>query len=234
MRRRTSSLVGASSDMASTSTSKKSDEIYSAVGRALTIFSGIENEVCTLFTIAVRNSHSNQAAAAYWAVTSFDARLRMVSAALRVSLKGDHLTFKKWNTVVVPNLSSLNAIRNKLAHGTVVGFRYSTLKNPELRNGTYFCPYYWGRSSVSGAVLPQQHPVTEVVWHDPRPTERLEAHQIIRHAEDFLAAERRLANFCKNVHQAMRKPEFAVPPRAKPQRPKSGNPRGRSRSPKES
>lgn len=133
---------------------------------------------------------------AYWTITSFDARLRMVSATVNSRYAGQNALLKEWDELRT-KLGPQNTVRNKIAHGTVVTMDYSTYRNPELRPDTFFAPYFWGRSTKP--TLPQQDEKTGVVWHDPRPKERLSAKQINQHREGFMAHAQMLNEFAEKM-----------------------------------
>jgi hypothetical protein len=176
--------------------------IYISVGRALSVFSFLEHQLCQVFVVAIRNTYSDQAESAYWSITSFEARLRMVSAAVE-SRHRNSLSLKKEWTELRTKLTTQNTIRNKIAHGTVLTVEFSTKRNPKERAETFFAPYYWGRTSKP--ILPQRDFDKDITWHDPRPAERLSAQQIDRHKEDFLAHGTLLNEFAEKIRLETRR-----------------------------
>lgn len=117
--------------------SKAYSKLYEEVGRALTLWSFIEEALCVLFARAIypnRKTPIATAVQAYWAVLSFDAKLNMVDTAVRSRLLDDSKLMKSWNTLK-NRLGEKSKKRNELAHGTVIGFKKATER-------VYFCPSF--------------------------------------------------------------------------------------------
>jgi hypothetical protein len=138
-----------------------SNEIWLEVGRALTRWSMLEEALCSIFILCVcpRQDVSirveRAAGAAFWAMASFDGKLKMTNAAVRQWLRDDDalappqdsFLHRCWNALF-NNLGKKSPKRHDLAHGTVVT-HYT-----EDAVHTAFVPSHFRRRYTSGAQEP--------------------------------------------------------------------------------
>lgn len=124
--------------------SKKSEDpnlFMHAVGLALTTWGRVEVAHCAVFCRVASGTVSNEALErAYWAISSFDGRLKMVNAAISHAFS-QHAEYLETWTDLHRALESKNKIRNKIAHGSVV-----PLSVPDADSGhleVKFVPYFW-------------------------------------------------------------------------------------------
>lgn len=103
-------------------TKEQFDEVYTAVGRALSAWSSIEHALCTTFTYAIITdpwAAVGYAHASYWAVESLIGKLNMVDAAVKLRCYELPEILKLWS-VIYKRMREKNNRRNELAHGTVI------------------------------------------------------------------------------------------------------------------
>lgn len=155
-------------------------ELYAAVGMALTAWSGAEWQLSRLFAqcIAPQSFHPvfshSVAERGFWAVASFEARLKMADATVREGLWRHEDLLREWATLK-NRLGRSNRYRNKLAHGTVVRHNQGQ-PDGSIAASVYFSPYYWNQDAKAGRMFV---PATE------RASERLSAREIREAAVRF-------------------------------------------------
>ena len=114
------------------------DDFTKMVGEILTIWGQVEYAHCALFQVAAAGVHGNSAIyRAYWAITAFEAKQKMVDAALRDAFEKHAEYLAIWNNLN-NRLIAKNRVRNKVAHGTVVPI----LDDKGIREVS-FAPYFW-------------------------------------------------------------------------------------------
>jgi hypothetical protein len=95
---------------------------YEAVGAALTQWARVEEALCQIYLSCVVPSETAPkapAAASYWAIATFDGKLKMTSRALKIWLREMPELRGCWDRTYC-KLRSVAKQRNALAHGTVV------------------------------------------------------------------------------------------------------------------
>ena len=118
--------------------------IYEAAGRALTSWGRVEDSVCKILCAALNPRKSGPTEWDYWAISSFDGRLKMTDRALqeRLEYAPEHLS--TWGAYKLA-LEADNTTRNKVAHGTVVW----TSKTKKFPKGRWvLAPYYHARKRL--------------------------------------------------------------------------------------
>lgn len=160
------------------------DVIYAAVGRALSEWSAVEDQLGKVYCTAINPRNSLSAERSYWAVTSFDARLKMVDAVINSRCKHKKIILTGW-ALVHTELVAQNRMRNKIAHGTVLRLTNPN-PNAKVQKELFFVPYHYSRHTpeVLESVLKKKR--------DPRPAERLRARAINKTAEHFFNVGERL------------------------------------------
>jgi hypothetical protein len=104
-------------------------QLQTALGSAISAWSGIEAELCGLFAFAVCNGKNMQPAVeAFCAVRSAEVQLAMTSAAIMSALYKRTDELAHWDELK-KRIDKLRERRNKLAHGQIVrvesGEKYS-------------------------------------------------------------------------------------------------------------
>lgn len=161
-----------------------------AIGDALGRWAGVEWEVCRLFCKCVNAESTGPAMSGYWAVASFDARLKMTDAAVRTLLIVEPKAINdEWNAIN-NHLVRKNRTRNKLAHGSFV----MTGGTPE--DEFFFVPYYW--ASLGKVVVTDADDGPELSIKE---MERLDLKQIGEMSDGFYRLGRRLAELTHQVEQ---------------------------------
>lgn len=98
------------------------DDFLKVVGTILTEWGQVEFAHAILFQIAACGVFANTALlGAYWSVTSFEGRQKMVDAALRDAFHDHEEYLATWNNLN-NRLIAKNRVRNKIAHGSVIPF----------------------------------------------------------------------------------------------------------------
>lgn len=100
---------------------KIADEIYEQVGKALSVWSQVEETLCTIYALAVIRKVTDPmgaAASGYWAIISFEGKLKMTNAALGFRLAGHDCLLEEWHPIFNA-LGKKASKRAELAHGTV-------------------------------------------------------------------------------------------------------------------
>ncbi|MEQ8305802.1 MAG: hypothetical protein RIA09_04510 [Hoeflea sp.] len=153
------------------------DDFSRLIGSALTMWAQVEYAHCCIFQTVASGVLGNGALMkAYWAVISFEARQKMVDAAVRETVSGHDEYLRIW-TNLNNRLIRKNKIRNKLAHGTIV----PTFESGQLVD-VYFAPYFF--PNIGKYIL-------ETALND----ERLSDHDITSVIESFSALNQDLLSF---------------------------------------
>jgi hypothetical protein len=160
-------------------------ELYTAVGRALSAWSHVEECLCAIYTrtiITDPNAPVGYAMASFWAVESFRGKLNVIDAAIKLRCHGKTELLAMWE-IIYKRCRQKNANRNELAHGTVMNFG-----RPEE---TYFIPSFYK--------VIRSTPWESVDFFSPtfdvRPKNRLTAAQIDHRTQGFQMFAIRLNKF---------------------------------------
>jgi hypothetical protein len=151
-----------------TKSSKSSDatDIYTALGRALNAWSGIEYDLCGVFCDCLNPQNASPADRAYWAVISFDARLEMVSEVIRGRFSHKPKIVEQWDAVR-EHLKKRVRQRNKLAHATVI--RMSNYNRKQSPPDLFLSPFHWSERAANRPTMAQM----QSPRYDARPKDRL-------------------------------------------------------------
>jgi hypothetical protein len=173
----------------------KAHGLYAAVGYALTQWSILEEALCSIYILAVAPHHKTSyspAGASFWAIATFDGKLRMTHAAVSIWARDIDDVDREWGPLYNA-LGKKNPKRNDLAHGTVV---------TQWREGeaaTFFAPSHFRRFYTTDP--------TEMVdygtWPIP-PEGRLSAKDIQQRAEGFKQMATRLRGFRRILYFHLR------------------------------
>lgn len=160
-------------------------DLYTAVGIALSRWNRVEWSLCNLFSTCISADFSGASSRAYWAVLSFDAKLKMVDAAMRARCSSLPRFLSQWNKIN-NRLSTQNRVRNKIAHGTVMHFSWEASDDGFEDEDVCLAPYFYAlRSSV-------RPPVRRSA--DIRPIDRMYAADIMRCEKAFCVTHTRIDN----------------------------------------
>ena len=171
------------------------ERIYLAVGRALSRWSLLEWDLAILFC-ACLGPYANYGEFAFWAVVSFEGKLKMTDAVVRPNLRGGTAAINTEWDVIFNQLTKKNRMRNKIAHGTVLNSEFkrrSKRAKKNYRDETALFPYHWGRRLH--AYMNMHH---GDIW-DGRGIERLSAKQIDEMGNNFSALRTRLQRFRSQI-----------------------------------
>lgn len=177
----------------------KPEQFYAAIGRALTVWSGLENDLCLLFCRCVGTAVAFPANHAFWAVVSFDAKLKMTDAAMVALFPDSHPISAKW-VKLKNHLHKKNRKRNEIAHGTLVSMPYRDKRTKKATNDLFFAPYFWGS-------IGKNIPSTE----DARPKDRMYLDDIRGATQKFSALQDRLKELAQEVFEIMLGAGFQPP-----------------------
>lgn len=155
-------------------------KFYTAIGRALTAWGRVEDALCHVFCHAISKDRWTYTEKAYWAVASFDARLKMTDRLVKSRREGKKAALAKWGSVY-DDVFAHNLIRNKIAHGSVLQFPYSNRKHPKQEIDVFFAPYFWSRSREHFRKVQP----TKDGFLDGRPKERLYIPNLVQYETDF-------------------------------------------------
>jgi hypothetical protein len=157
------------------------EKFYAAIGRALTIWSSVEDALCYVYCRAISRGEWTYTEKAYWAVVSFEARLKITDRLVKARLEGRVAALAEWLTIH-DLIRDHNTERNKLAHGSVLQMPYSNSRMPEPKIDLFFAPYFWSRSRSH---FRKVRPINGKL--DGRPKERLYLPDIHGLIEKFTA-----------------------------------------------
>jgi hypothetical protein len=121
------------------------DQLFLNVGKCLTAWNNVENELLIILEYALSEDlHSVRAEVGigYWAVISFEARLRWCNSVLSYRLRGKAYAelLAQWNTLH-NKLHKKSQKRAEIAHGSVV----TTMERGKTDFSYYFIPYFHKR-----------------------------------------------------------------------------------------
>jgi hypothetical protein len=189
------------------------DAIYAAVGRALTTWGGVEDALGQVYCVTVNPRHFEPAERAYWAIASFEGRLKMTRLAIEQRTRPYPLLpllLPIW-TLLDADLTAQNGIRNQIAHGSVVDV---TVNKHLLSKARWrLIPYHHSRKREAlNEGLRKAAPKLAVkdnsyVPIDDKPKERMTLKQLGGIMRDFAALEKRLEEFYLVVERQARAQE---------------------------
>jgi hypothetical protein len=172
------------------------NEIYQLIGRALTEWSKVEETLSGLFALATIQRVDDKigpAACAFWAVLSFDAKLRMTDAALTFRLSDHEALVTEWHSLK-KSLSKKAKKRAELAHGTVARWTFTNPKTKEKEAGSFFAPSLYKQvNAKSDSSLRVRVMIT--TSGDTRPEGRLDKEDIEERIGGFQKTKKRLQTF---------------------------------------
>lgn len=114
--------MGKAKTKAKTTKQPNARDFFEWIGRCLTQWSVVEQRTYGIFSLSFPQPGAILAAyAAYWTVHSFEDRLKMTHNAFETRFRSDQAVMAKWKTIRT-RLRQQNEIRNRMAHGTVLGF----------------------------------------------------------------------------------------------------------------
>lgn len=161
-------------------TPEQIDALYAAIGRALSQWAEVEDELCLLFCAAVHDENHSPCNEAYWAVASFEARLKMADVAImRTTTRHPELK-KRWGTLK-NNLHDQNRKRNEVAHGRVLSISWHRGPKAIDRHDLFLAPYFHARRASN---VPTHAEMMEPNY-DPRPKLRLSHDDLVRRQKKF-------------------------------------------------
>ena len=104
--RKTSSLVGGLPPLPllptiTAASLEKQKDLYAAVGRALTSWAGVEDGLCRVLCATLNPKNTSPIERAYWAIASFDGRLKMTDKAVQQRLDHAPDKFAVWTDAAV-------------------------------------------------------------------------------------------------------------------------------------
>lgn len=173
-------------------TDDKPQDFYAAIGRALTVWSSVENDLCTLFCRCVGPMNGFPSNRAFWSITSFEAKVRTVNAVVMATFGEKDSVSKAWIDCR-DELGRINRWRNKIAHGTLVTMPYIDKSTKKEVTDVFFAPYFWG-------TLGQKSGQSAL---DLRPTDRMYRKDIEEACRNFSAMEDRLRELASKVFEAL-------------------------------
>jgi hypothetical protein len=187
------------------------EQVYAAVGRALSAWSHVEESLCMILLTAtlpklpgpsriyLEDSFSAiKSFSAFWAIESFSAQLNMVDAAVKTRYANHPECLALWS-VLYKRARSKNNLRNEMAHGTVMPFVTPVVE-------TYFVPSFYKNltADVMRFVNTDDCPAikTPRIDHlDIRPAHRLTRKQVDERTRAFNMFKLRLDRFNERLRQ---------------------------------
>lgn len=137
------------------------EEYHKIIGLALSEWAIAEVYLCGAFRdMSCSQTGTIPLDKAFWAIVSFEAKLKMVNATFLEAFKNVPDYLAKWNSIN-EKLAARSIFRNKLAHGSVITYPYRNSSGKELID-VFVAPYFfksWGE--LKGNI------------HDMRPVDRL-------------------------------------------------------------
>lgn len=106
------------------------DELYRAVGIALSIWETVDETCAWIFAVLV-DSRNGAAELAYGSVVASSARVEMIKAAGQRALHQDESLLKDLQKMLAVT-TKLGARRNEIAHGIVQGYEVMTVDQPVI------------------------------------------------------------------------------------------------------
>jgi hypothetical protein len=167
------------------------DQLYLNVGKCLTAWNRVEEHV--LYLIEYANTTGGYTtpdiSVGYWAVVSFEARLKWCDAVVSFSTRGDAYSdlARRWNALE-NKLREKARKRAEIAHGSVVSLREAGHQAPQ----THFVPYFHRRKL--------EHQLRPLAEHQISPEffkniATLSVENLTERVESFLRLRRELVNF---------------------------------------
>ncbi|MEG6508825.1 hypothetical protein V6C03_07560 [Methyloligella sp. 2.7D] len=92
--------------------SEETEELFAAVGRAISEWAFVESALARLFSLSVHSSHPSAAEAAFYSATSFRTKLELLTSALAISSPNSTHCWK----ALCRKLTKRSKKRNHLAH----------------------------------------------------------------------------------------------------------------------
>lgn len=178
------------------------DAIYAAVGRAMTTWAEVEDSLGQVYCASLNPRNFLTAERAYWAIASFEGRLKMTTLTLEQRSKGLP-SLSNWPDLLA-DLTTQNKVRNKIAHGAVInGSKWKGLLNPPK---WVLAPFYHSRKRPHEMEQIRKMgiksvPLDEIKPLDTRPKERLTLKQLVSIRGDFEKLRGRLDAFCLAVER---------------------------------
>ncbi len=114
------------------------DAIYLAVGRAMSSWARLETYLCLCFSVCISPDKPLIGYKAFWAVLSFQGKLKLASAAIEQNVKDKPELYREWRRIREA-LKKKAANRNKLAHGCVMTLGVQTATG--IKQEAYLFPY---------------------------------------------------------------------------------------------
>lgn len=158
-------------------------EIYEALGEALCSWSKVESTLGQIYCKSINIENGWPAIHGFWAVASFEGKLKMSEAVISSALVGHPEIADKW-TSASKQLRVKSKVRNKLAHGVVYTQNWTTRKGRD-REDTFFSPYGFKELATNFASLKEMTSPR----YDPRPKDRLYAKNIRQISREFRSLE---------------------------------------------
>jgi hypothetical protein len=181
-------------------------ELYTAIGRALSAWSWVEEGLCQIYTTVIFERSTltaplpaiGHAQASFWAIESFRAKLNVVDAALKMRCRHLPETLKLWS-ILYKRAREKNNKRNDLAHGTVM--------NLGATQETYFIPSFAKTTLTDIASAPAALSSADLLdWLTTNMHQnKLTAVEIGHRTQAFQMFRHRLAKFNHHLHQYLPK-----------------------------
>jgi hypothetical protein len=132
------------------------DEVCAALGHAISCWSTVESELSRIYAVAMKSPEMGLAIETFYTVIGFDSRLKMANVAMQSTCYAHRDVIKTWNNLV-NRIKTQAKIRNKLAHGIVIGLSKPIANMQERRklSAYWFIPYFGtlrAKQSVFGLV----------------------------------------------------------------------------------
>jgi hypothetical protein len=176
---------------------KESLELYAAVGRALSAWSQVEHQLCSIFSrtlIEDPNAAVGAAWSAFYAIDSFWGKLNMVGSAVQIRWHDQSTILASWEKIY-KRAREKNNMRNELAHGCVINFG-----KPEL---TFYVPAF--HKGLIAGIPNLLASLSEGAINFALPANRLSAQQINHRTQAFNLFRQRLARFDEALHALITK-----------------------------
>jgi hypothetical protein len=148
--------------------------------------------LANIFANTINPENAHPASHAFWAIHSFQQKLAVTSAVIEAALSYDQKILKDWSKLS-GSMTRQNKLRNKLAHGSVIGFSYRF--EGERKEDLFFEPFYNARRDTVFA----SHAQSMDPKYDPRSKERLYASDLKEAAKNFIKLQGKLEAFCEQV-----------------------------------
>jgi len=174
-------------------------DVYAAVGRALTEWNHVEAALCRFYCQCLAPGPGIYPASGFWAVVSFEAKLKMTDAIARACLDGHPRLLETWNALN-NRLIGKNKNRNRVAHGSVWRTTWVNKDTGVEMTDVYLVPYFFQDDDT---VPPSQ--LFEDFDNDPRERARLGIKELSDITDSFRAASGRLKRLTESVARLERR-----------------------------